>query len=913
MKSTLVPHTPLPVPTTKPSTTSPTTLTTTTTTVPTTPTTTLKTLPTTTPITTPESVETHSTSSPTFATQKKSCFCQYNGTEYKVGSMIYNVSDHGAWCYTAYCKEINTTCQVATTKPSYCNESTTAVPTTTESSTQHRSSSRPSTTTQQQTTPHNCYHWNPPKKNGESWKEGPCLTLLCSYGTVITDPTICKELETMVCANNFPAVLVYDEDACCGHYECQCICYGWGDPHYVTFDGTYYGSQGNCSYVLVKEIHPKYNFSVVIENYYCHTEDGLSCPQSLTVYYQQYTIFITQKDINGVFINMIFVDGVRVNPAFKNKDFGLATTGINTVLVIESIGARISFSGLMFSVYLPYEKFNHNTEGQCGTCDNNRTNDCMLPSGEIALSCPYMGHEWQLNNSVCMHPPTPTPSPTTPVPVHPCKASLCEIIPSSVFGKCHNVVPFEPFVVACKFDVCNMDIDIIGCTSIQTYAYACAEAGVCIDWRNATDGICEYTCRSPKVYEACGPWVEPTCDDSYNFEFIYKKNIFTALTSMKLEGCNCPPGSVQLNTASNICVPSCDICVLQNDEWKMVNETWEQGCDVCTCLGRHNYMCQKMPCPTRPPLSCVQEGQIIVNETGECCSKQKCECNLEECKPIPPCPPGYNLTIQMGACCPKPECVPPKPGVCVYGNHTYQVGDQVNGPRCEECICTAMIDHSTKLNEVQCKPIPCDTLCTLGYEYQTIAGHCCGKCVQTSCIAVLPDNTTNTFLPGSIWTAPGFPCLKFECLKIANQLVTIEAKTICPPYNPSDCIPGTETLYDGCCYTCMRRDQCNLTTTAITIENLGCLSKELINMTSCGGACGTFSYYSSQRRSLEHTCSCCREMSTSERTVRLICPDSVEVDFTYDHINTCGCLKTECTAGGPAASPGVLKSSRRRR
>ena len=73
------------------------------------------------------------------------------------------------------------------------------------------------------------------------------------------------------------------------------------------------------------------------------------------------------------------------------------------------------------------------------------------------------------------------------------------------------------------------------------------------------------------------------------------------------------------------------------------------------------------------------------------------------------------------------------------------------------------------------------------------------------------------------------------------------------------------------------------------------------------------SSYSSQMRSLEHTCTCCREMSTSERTVRLICPDSTEVDFTYEHINTCGCLKTECTAAGHAASPGVLKSSRRRR
>lgn len=60
------------------------------------------------------------------------------------------------------------------------------------------------------------------------------------------------------------------------------------------------------------------------------------------------------------------MDGQRVNPAYKNEDFGLATTGIDTVLMISAIRAKITFSGLMFSISLPYGKFNHNTEGQCG-------------------------------------------------------------------------------------------------------------------------------------------------------------------------------------------------------------------------------------------------------------------------------------------------------------------------------------------------------------------------------------------------------------------------------------------------------------------------------------------------------------------------------------------------------------------
>uniref|UniRef100_A0A8C9X529 CTCK domain-containing protein n=1 Tax=Sander lucioperca TaxID=283035 RepID=A0A8C9X529_SANLU len=74
--------------------------------------------------------------------------------------------------------------------------------------------------------------------------------------------------------------------------------------------------------------------------------------------------------------------------------------------------------------------------------------------------------------------------------------------------------------------------------------------------------------------------------------------------------------------------------------------------------------------------------------------------------------------------------------------------------------------------------------------------------------------------------------------------------------------------------------------------------------------------YSTKTRSLQHTCSCCQELATSERQVQLSCPDNTEITYTYTHIDSCGCLKTECSVPGHrelATTPPSIKSRRRRR
>lgn len=77
------------------------------------------------------------------------------------------------------------------------------------------------------------------------------------------------------------------------------LCEGWGDPHYITFDGLFYSYQGNCTYVLMEEISPKHKLNIYIDNVYCDPTEDVSCPRSIIISFQSEVFTLINHNLLG--------------------------------------------------------------------------------------------------------------------------------------------------------------------------------------------------------------------------------------------------------------------------------------------------------------------------------------------------------------------------------------------------------------------------------------------------------------------------------------------------------------------------------------------------------------------------------------------------------------------------------------
>ncbi|NXC17475.1 MUC2L protein, partial [Corythaeola cristata] len=714
---------------------------------------------------------------------------------------------------------------------------------------------------------------------GESWWLCNCTKAICIEDNIIqVVPVICNPPAKPTCSNGLSPVRVIDEDGCCWHWECDCYCIGWGDPHYLTFDGLYYNYQGNCTYVLVEEIDKKVdNFGVYIDNYNCDALDAVSCPRTLIVRHETLEVHMATVKPNTLqvevlenvifdFLIKILIQHQPVSLPYKKYDVSIYKSGINHVVEIAELKMNVTYNGLSFSIRMPYSLFGNNTHGQCGTCNNNTADDCMLPNGNIAESCDTMADHWQVvdpSKPECSPGLTPTKVPST-TPTQPCKeSSICELLLGSVFEPCHSFVRPEKYYAACIFDSCvlpNLDLE---CSSLQTYAATCADQSVCIDWRSHTNGVCSYECSSDKEYRACGPIKEITCKSSQQNE----------TSTKQVEGCFCPNGTMLYDSGVDVCVKTCG-CVGVDKEPREFGEEFILGCQDCICLeGENGIQCQPHECPKQNTTSCDGEGLYEVNEVNSedsCCPLVTCKCNTSLCTTkAPKCTLGFEVYshIPSGQCCPVYQCVPKS--VCVHQNAEFLVSSYFNNPlkmlrRPVSTLSEVIVRGQEKF---------CLSYFQLFLVYFVF-------CLQ----------------PGEFENDPYNNCTIYSCLNISNQLISSTSEITCPAFNEESCKPVIFSDLSLIGAPLDSHTPCSIREREDFIVYNGCRSVDRVVITECEGTCGTLSLYSAEANSMEHSCSCCRESSTSVKEVELTCPDGYSISHEYVYVESCSCQDTECSS-----------------
>ncbi|XP_048466537.1 mucin-2-like [Rhincodon typus] len=482
----------------------------------------------------------------------------------------------------------------------------------------------PTTTTSvsRTTTPEKCYcNSDPPRKCNETWQED-CKIITCIIAQTYEITKVpCSVPVKPTCYSGLESKSVPTKGGCCSTWDCDCECQVWGYSHYRTFDGLGYDFFHNCTYVLVQEKTPRYNFSVILDNYHCNQQSFASCRKSLIINYNKHIInFSTEKRKPVVTVNE-----VEVSFPYRAGGLNIVKSCNKVTIYIPDIRTTIIGQRNNFRIRVPEQYFLNNTQGQCGSCSRNITDGCVRRNGKIEPRdcCHKTAFDWKVDDPKkprCQAAPTNVPCEVPPT-LPPCEfgKTVCDAISGNSFEKCRNKQELTKYVKACQYDHCAMNSTEMGCTSLEAAALTCNAAGICVDWRNSTNGLCSYNCTESLTYKACAKHNHDYCKDG---EMIHGE-AFDEHT----EGCFCKSGSM-LSEDGTRCVSSCARCKDYAGNLRYDGESWPHPNDTCinyTCVEGLVTKTQKS-CSDRP--KCDEADKQW--DKDHCC--YYCQEKLRQCK-----------------------------------------------------------------------------------------------------------------------------------------------------------------------------------------------------------------------------------------------------------------------------------------
>ncbi|XP_022252614.1 hemocytin-like [Limulus polyphemus] len=481
----------------------------------------------------------------------------------------------------------------------------------------------------------------------------------------------------------------------------DCVCKGYGDPNYYTFDGQYYPFQGNCTYVLAQHRTNKgyRDFQIFGTNVECPEEPKTACLSAITVRFKGNTVRVQkgrQVTFNGYSI--------------KESDYPFVAEGFNitavkdrsAVVQVPSINLAVRYFELNFgfNIELPSKYYFNSTEGLCGICNFDASDDMYHSDGYVTDNVEDFAYSWLTNGTketcTISKEKIPTPPP-----------EICNFTSTA----CDFIIDPMPFRKACENDVSySMKPGRSVCRAKLEYAQQCCKRGISLQkWLELNN--CGFDCPSNMVFECRSPCVK-TCDN-------YKTLSSQYCTLEPHFSCFCSKDKV---LKQGECLDSV-VCETCDAEGHVVGEEWSKGpCEKCSCTEDLKVKCTETLCPPSPVCKINETLRIIPPKNGSCCQTYICEMEVKKCEEInlPDCKLGEVAKIDTSKECPVYVCecdekmCPPLewPAKLELGQGT----EVHTSGCCKEVVVKCYLD--------KCPSVPD---CPKGFEIQFNKGVCCNE------------------------------------------------------------------------------------------------------------------------------------------------------------------------------------------